>query len=150
MKNATMAVGVVVGRVASADWSDKGVIVVEEKAVAVANARNRFNSRYEAVFTAERHREEIAAFAGRAVERAAKGYDAAVALYGPTSSGKTSLLIGKTASDREKSLSWQCSKSLFTRIQAETRNYAVTFSALLVYKEQIYDLLHPQIAISQA
>ena len=139
-----MAVGVVVGTVVSADWSDKGVIVVAEKALSVANARNRFSSRYEAVFTAERHREEIAAFADRAVERAAKGYNAAVALYGPTSSGKTSLLIGKTALEREKSLCWQCSESLFTRIQAEKRDFAVTLSALLVYKEKIYDLLHPQ------
>ena len=139
-----MAVGVVVGRVVSADWEEKGVIEVDGKSLTVMNARNRFSSRYEGIWSEERQREDIAAFAQGAVQRAVQGFNAAVLLYGPTGSGKTKVLVGKSASERHNCLSWQCTQALFALVQDSKRTYAVTVSALLVYKEKIYDLLQPQ------
>lgn len=139
----TMAVGVVVGRVVSADWKEKGVIEVDGNSLIVRDARNCFSSRYEEIWSEESQR-DTEAFAQKAVDRCCQGFNAAVLLYGPTGSGKTKTLLGKSTLERRNCLSRYCTQTLFSRIQGNKRDYAVTASALLVYQEKVYDLLQSQ------
>lgn len=145
MQPTTISVGVIVGRIAGADWNEKGVITVREKEIEVVNARNRFSSKYEEIFTEERPRSDLLEFAGRTVEKAVRGYNAAVILYGPTGSGKTSELVGRDVAEHQRSLTWHCIHSLFTQIHSSCRQFSLSLSALFIHNEKLYDLLSSQV-----